>query len=158
MADRAAAYLVNTVGTMSPAMFIRNQSRRSLYRLAFTLLVGGALLWSSAISAFATITCKPLMSIRNVRELRAANLPLQPWIWKATIVTDNSYCATRSGGFEIDFIRIKEYSPDMQFTERYKWTAGQFDVTVELTADESIQDYRLGFIVPCVCREYPFEK
>ena len=46
----------------------------------------------------------------------------------------------------------------MQFTERYSWTAGPFDVTMELAADESIHDYRIGFIAPCVCQELPYEK
>jgi hypothetical protein len=65
---------------------------------------------------------------------------------------------TRSGQFEIDVIRIKEYSPDVQFTEKYRWNSGQFDVSIELAADEAIEDYRIGFIAPCVCREIPYDK
>ena len=80
-----------------------------------------------------------------------------PWTWKATIVADASYCATKSGNFEIDFIRIKEYSPDMQFTEKVRWSSGQFDVSIELAADKSIHDYRIGFIAPCVCRDIPYD-
>ena len=68
-----------------------------------------------------------------------------------------AYCATKSGNFEIDFIRIKEYSLDVQFTEKVRWSSGQFDVSVELAADESIHDYRIGFIAPCVCREIPYD-
>ncbi|MBX9774708.1 MAG: hypothetical protein K2Y71_09865 [Xanthobacteraceae bacterium] len=110
-----------------------------------------------AVPALATITCKPLLTIKNVRELRASTMPPQPWTWRATIVADASYCATQSGWFEVDAIRIKEYAPDVQFTEKYRWTAGQFDVSIELTADEAINDYRIGFIAPCVCREMPYE-
>ncbi len=117
-----------------------------------------ALVAACATDALAAITCKPILSVRNVRELRTADRPVQPWTWKATIVADNAHCATAAGAFEIDFIRIKEYSPDMQFTERYKWTPGQFEVTMELAADESIHDYRIGFIAPCVCQALPFEK
>ena len=73
-------------------------------------------------------------------------------------MADPSYCATRSGNFEIDVIRTKEYSPDMQFTEKYRWNAGQFDVSIELRADEAIEDYRIGFIAPCVCREIPLRQ
>jgi hypothetical protein len=147
---------MNRGGTMGPAVFVRDRSTRSLCRLAFISLLACVLAWPAATSR-AAITCKPILSIKNVREIRASNLPLQPWAWTATIVADGSYCATSSGSFEIDFVRIKEYSPDVQFTEKYRWTRGQFDVTVELTADESIQDYRLGFIAPCVCRDLPFE-
>ena len=45
----------------------------------------------------------------------------------------------------------------MQFTEKVRWTSGQFDVSMELAADESILDYRIGFIAPCVCREIPYD-
>ena len=110
-----------------------------------------------AAAALAAVTCKPLLTVRNVRELRVADQPVWPWIWKATIVADASYCATKSGNFEIDFIRIKEYSPDVQFTEKYRWRSGQIDVSMELTADESILDYRIGLIAPCVCREIPYD-
>jgi hypothetical protein len=84
-------------------------------------------------------------------------MPPKSSTWKATIVADATYCATGSGGFEIDFIRIKEYAPDVQFTEKYRWLRGQFDVTVELTMDEAIREHRIGFIAPCVCREIPFK-
>jgi hypothetical protein len=115
-----------------------------------------ALVASWATDALAAVTCKPILSIRNVRELRTAERPVQPWTWKATIVADASFCATKSGHFEIDFIRIKEYSLDVQFTEKYRWSLGQVDVSMELAADESILDYRIGFIAPCVCREIPY--
>jgi len=135
-----------------------NAARRRLYSLAFTLLLACAFAGPAATGALAAITCKPILSIRNVREIRAAEMSILPWIWKATIVADNTFCATAGGGFEIDFVRIKEYSADVQFTERYQWTAGQFDIAMELTADEAIQDYRIGFIAPCVCQALPFEK
>jgi hypothetical protein len=131
-----------------------NPSCRPLRRLALMSLLACSFAGPAATSALPAITCKPLLSIKNVREIRASIIP-QSWVWKAAIAADTSYCATGSGSFEIDFIRSKEYSPDIQFTEKYRWTPGQFDVTIELTADESIQDYRIGFIAPCVCRELP---
>lgn len=136
-------------------MPVRNPS--TLRRIVPTSLLAGALVALWATDALAAITCKPLLSIKNVRELRPAERPVQPWTWKATIVADASYCATKSGNFEIDAIQIKEYAPDVQFTEKYRWTAGQFDVSIELAADEAIDDYRIGFIAPCVCREMPYE-
>ena len=109
-------------------MPVRNPSK--LRRRALTSLLACALAWPTA--AAAAITCKPILSVKNVRELRSAERPVQPWTWKATIVADATYCATRSGNFEIDFIRIKEYSPDVQFTEKVRWSAGQIDVSFEL--------------------------
>jgi hypothetical protein len=125
--------------------------RRVLALLACTPVVLGA------PTALAALTCKPLLAIKNVREIRTSTMP-RPWIWQATITADTSYCATKSGNFEIDFVRMQEYSPDVQFTEKYRWTAGQFDVSIELSADEAIVDYRIGFIAPCVCGEIPFDK
>jgi hypothetical protein len=108
-------------------------------------------------TARSEIACKPLLSVVNTREIRNAAQPALPWTWRATIATDLRFCATQSGPFEIDFVRIKEYAPDIQFTQRFRWAARQFDVSMELAADESIHQFRIGFIAPCVCREYPDE-
>jgi len=134
----------------------RTKSLHLSCRWTFTVLLAG-LLAGPATTVRAGITCKPLLTIKNVRELRTAERPVQPWTWQATITADASYCATRSGQFEIDVIRIKEYSADMQFSEKYRWNAGQFDVRIELAADEAIEDYRIGFIAPCVCKEIPYD-
>jgi hypothetical protein len=115
------------------------------------------LLVMMAGDALPAITCKPILLVRNVQEVRGPTAS-QPWSWTATIVADASYCSTRSGTFEIDFIRIKEYAPDVQFTEVYKWSPGRFRVAVELAADEAILAYRIGFVAPCVCQALPFEK
>jgi hypothetical protein len=129
--------------------------RRKLQQLVLVPAITGSILSTTAERIFAAIACKPTLSFRNVREVRQPIPPLAPWTWRATIVADARFCATLSGSFEIDFIRIKEYSPDLQFTERFRWSAGQFDVSFELAADESILEYRIGFIAPCVCREFP---
>jgi hypothetical protein len=131
-------------------------NRSILRRNTLMSLLVCALVASCATGALGAITCKPLLAIKNVREIRTSAMP-QPWTWQATVIADASYCATRSGQFEIDVIRIKEYAPDVQFTEKYRWNAGQFDVTIELAADEAIDDYRIGFVAPCVCREMPYE-
>jgi hypothetical protein len=127
-----------------------NLCRRVLALLACTpVVVAGP-------TALTALTCKPLLTIKNVREIRTPTMP-RPWTWQATITADASYCATKSGDFEIDLIRIQEYSPDEQFTEKYQWSAGQFDVSIELRPDEAIVDCRIGFIAPCVCHELPYD-
>src|SRR5262249_20055069 len=123
-----------------------------LIHSTFAGLLASLLICSATTGSLCAIACKPMLVLRNVREIRTSATP-QSWIWTATVVVDRTYCATSTGAFEIDFIRIKEYSPDMQFTEKFRWASGQFDVSIELAADESILDYRLGFIAPCVCRE-----
>jgi hypothetical protein len=106
-------------------------------------------------SAYSQVACKPVLSFRKVEEIYPAVPPIAPRTWKASIVADARFCATNSGGFEIDFVRIKEYSADLQFTERLRWSTGHFEVSMELNIDESILAYRFGFVAPCVCREYP---
>jgi hypothetical protein len=93
-----------------------------------------------------------LLALKSVRDVRVASMPALPWRWSATIATDARHCATQSGTFEIDFVRIKENSPDLQFTEKLRWQSDAFEVSMELTSDEAILDFRIGFIAPCVCR------
>src|SRR5262245_1661970 len=95
-----------------------------------------------AAQAAPTVACKPILSTRDVRTHRES--PVLPYEWQVTVRADASHCATRSGMFEIDFIRIKEYSLDLQFTERFQWKEGQFDVSLELAGDEAVLDYRIG--------------
>lgn len=104
-----------------------------------------------ASTASAQVACKPLLSLKAVREVRAST-PTMPWRWNATIVADARHCATLSGDFEIDFVRIKENSPDLQFTQKFRWRHDEFGVSMELTSDEAVLDFRIGFIAPCVCR------
>jgi hypothetical protein len=109
----------------------------------------------NAAQAAPTVACKPLLSTRDVRTNRES--PVLPYEWTVTVLADARHCATRSGMFEIDFVRIKEYSPDLQFTEKFRWKEGQFDVSFELSGDEAVIDHRIGFVAPCVCRDIPFK-
>jgi len=106
-------------------------------------------------TAYAGPSCKPVLSILHVQEDRVS--PIQPYKWKATVLADARYCATKSGVFEIDFVRSAELGPDLQMTEAFRWQAGQFTVELELWPDEWVLKHRIGFIAPCVCREPPFE-
>jgi hypothetical protein len=107
-----------------------------------------------AAAATPTVSCKPILTMGATSDTRTS--PILPYLWKATMVADATHCATRSGSFEIDFIRIKEHSPDLQFTEQYRWKAGQFEISLELSGDEAVLEHRIGFVAPCVCREIPF--
>jgi len=82
-----------------------------------------------------------------------SSLPAVPSRWSATIAADTSFCATRSGTFEIDFIRIRDNSPDLQFTQSFRWGQSPFDVAIELTPGEAILEFRIGFVASCPCRE-----
>ena len=126
--------------------------RSGMRHAALTVLLTSSILLLGVTNSSSQIACKPLLTIKNVREVRPSASPAVPWTWRATIIADISHCATQSGRFEVDFVRIKENSPDIQFTERFHWKPLQFDVSMELTSDESILEQRIGFIAPCVCR------
>src|SRR5262245_35553015 len=100
----------------------RNHPHRSRYLAACASLLACLLAWPPA--SLAAVACKPLLTIKTVREVRPAKPPLRPWVWTATIVADSAHCANARGAFEIDFIRTKEDAPDLQFTEAFRWTSG----------------------------------
>jgi hypothetical protein len=135
----------SSMGAGKAARGIRNGTFALLLILLFMLL--------GLASSFAQVTCKPFLSINSVQEIRPSSSRPLPWKWTATMVADTSFCATRSGNFEVDFVRIKEYSPDLQFTHKFRWSQNQFEVSMELSPDEAILEFRVGFIAPCVCRE-----
>ena len=133
------SYVIDCVTTLSKLI-----AAKAILSLGFILI-------TTSIS-FPQLACKPFLSITSIKEVQRST-PALPWRWDATVVADNNHCATRSGSFEVDFLRIKENAPDLQFTEKFRWTEGQFDVSMELTSDEAILEFRVGFIAPCVCRQ-----
>lgn len=122
-------------------------------RIATSLLILPILLLDATSALSQVLACRPSLSTKAVQEVRPASPQPLPWTWRATIAADANFCATRSGNFEIDFIRLKENSSDLQFTQTFRWTENPFDIAVELSPDEAILEFRIGFIAPCVCRE-----
>jgi hypothetical protein len=104
-------------------------------------------------AAAARLACKPILAMRAPQVMRGPGLPVLPWTWRATIAADAMFCANATSSFEIDFIRAKEKSTDLQFTEKFNWRRGNFEGTVELSPEEDVLAYRIGFIASCVCRE-----
>jgi hypothetical protein len=128
-------------------------SRRRMRNAILAPFLALSFLLLSHASSWPEVTCKPLLAVKSVRDAHVFSIPITPRRWSATIITDLRFCAARSGSFEMDFVRIKENAPDLQFTERFRWSSEEFDVTMEMTPDEAIHEFRIGFIAPCVCRE-----
>jgi hypothetical protein len=99
------------------------------------------------------VACKPIITVKTVQMSAVQEMQR---VWTAVLVVDSARCATSFGRFEIDFMREKEYAPDMQFTEQFDWKPGEIKVSLDLWWDEVVADYRIGFIAPCVCRELQF--
>jgi hypothetical protein len=127
-----------------PAVGIRNFTGQLILILCVLL--------AAPSTSLSQVACKPLLSIKSVRDVRTLT-PTGQWKWSATLNADTKHCATRSGRFEVDFVRTKENSPDLQFTQKFRWSQGQFDISMELTSDEAIHELRIGLIAPCACRE-----
>jgi len=105
---------------------------------------------TSALSQ--VLACRPFLSTKAVREIQPVSP--QPLV---EVACNNrrrfQLCATRLGNFEIDFVRLKENSSDLQFTQTFRWTENPFDISIELSPDEAILEFRIGLIAPCVCRD-----
>ena len=50
------------------------------------------------------------------------------------------------------FTRLKENAPDLTFSERFAWTQGRTEISLEFWADESVLDYAVDAVAPCTCR------
>jgi hypothetical protein len=81
-----------------------------------------------AAPTMADLACKPVLKFSDVRFSAAQN---QQRKWRATIAVDASRCGQNSGLFEIKFVRLKEFGPDLLFTERFSWRP----VAVEASLD-----------------------
>jgi hypothetical protein len=99
------------------------------------------------------VACKPIITVKSAEVSGVEDMRR---VWTALLSVSDVHCATTSGRFEIDFIREKENAPDLQFTQQFEWKPGSISVSVELWWDEYVQDFRIGFIAPCVCRDFRF--
>jgi hypothetical protein len=98
-----------------------------------------SLMLGTATQALAGTSCKPVITFKEVRFSEAQN---QRREWTATLSVNASRCAGTSGQFQITFVRLKEMGPGLLFTERYDWTPGLIDVSLEFSWDEAVQGRR----------------
>ncbi len=117
-----------------------------------SILLAGSLALFNATQAVAGQLCKPVLSLRDVRISEARNMQRT---WTGTLVADASRCSTTSGPFEIQFTRLKEIAPDLDFTERFAWVSGQSEVSLDIWWDEWVENYRIAYIAACPCRDQP---
>jgi hypothetical protein len=110
--------------------------------------LAAALVLCVPVQVMAGIACKPVLTFREVRFSEAQN---QLRKWTGTLSVDASRCAATSGAFEIKFVRIKEMGPDLLFSERFDWSSGGTQVSLDFWWDESVDDYWIGDVQPCGC-------
>jgi hypothetical protein len=100
--------------------------------------------------AMAGVACKPVLTFREVRFSDAQN---QLRKWTGVLAVDAGRCVATSGAFEIKFVRIKEMGPDLLLSERFKWSPGPTQVSLDFWWDEAVLDYWIGDVPSCECPE-----
>jgi hypothetical protein len=94
--------------------------------------------------------CKPSLTVTDVRFSEARD---QLRKWTAALAADSSHCAESSGSFEIKFMRLKEFGPDLLFTERFSWASPVAEVSLDFWWDEAVGDFWIGNVGPCSCAD-----
>ena len=94
--------------------------------------------------------CRPSFEVRSVT---FSEMDIHAWrrTWTAHLAVDAASCATTSGYFRIDFVRLKEDAPDLRFTETFAWMPGQVEATTIFAADEAVLSYTVE-ASSCPCR------
>jgi hypothetical protein len=92
--------------------------------------------------------CKPALTVKDVKFSEARNELRK---WTATLAVDSSHCVDSSGSFEIRFTRLKEFGPDLLFTERFSWSSPSVEVSLDFWWDEAVGDFWIGDVSPCGC-------
>jgi hypothetical protein len=112
--------------------------------------LAAALVLCVPAQTMAGIACKPVFTFREVRFSEAQN---QLRKWTGVLAVDASRCVATSGAFEIKFVRIKEIGPDLLFGERFKWSLGMTQASLDFWWDEAVLDYWIGDVPSCGCPE-----
>jgi hypothetical protein len=71
--------------------------------------------------------------------------------WTAIVSVDASRCTTRAGYFEVGFSRLKETAPELEFRERFIWSAPLVKLAVDFAADEAVEAYWIDKVYACPC-------
>ncbi len=115
-----------------------------------------SILLAASIALLATVPsvageqpCKPHLALENAQLSDAQELGRT---WTAILGVDASRCAAPGGNFQVRFTRLKENAPDLTFSERFAWTQGRTEISLEFWADESVLDYAVDAVAPCTCR------
>jgi hypothetical protein len=128
--------------------FPSSPGRRRNGRLIASMLI--AIFAATSPPARAGALCKPTLTFGPAHFSETASAQR---LWSARLNVDVSRCASTSGNFAIDFVRLVEFGPDLPFTERFPWRDGSVDVAVEFSLNEAVLDYALGEVSSCICRE-----
>jgi hypothetical protein len=112
--------------------------------------LAAALVLCVPAQAMAGMACKPVLTFKEVRFSEAQN---QLRKWTGVLAVDASRCVASSGTFEIKFVRTKEVGLDLLFGERFQWSPGLTQVSLDFWWDEAVLDYWIADVPSCGCPE-----
>jgi hypothetical protein len=121
-----------------------------MYRHPQCILLAASLVAFSASSALGAPLCLPQLTVKDVQFSEIRNMRRT---WTADLNVDAASCAATTGRFYLRFVRAKENAPDLEFAEQLSWQAGPMQVSIEFWQDEAVQDYAIGYVAPCACRD-----
>jgi hypothetical protein len=119
-------------------------------RLPQCILLAVSLAGFAAGPSVSAQLCQPHLAFKDVRFSEIRDMRR---IWTAHLDVDATSCAANTGRFYLRFVRAKENAPDLEFAEQLSWQAGQTQVSIEFWQDEAVQDYSIGYVAPCACRD-----
>jgi hypothetical protein len=122
--------------------------RRHSSRIVATLVA--ASVFCAPAPTMAAIACKPVLTFKRVTFSEPHNQLRQ---WKGILDVDASRCVATSGDFEIKFVRVTEMGTDLLLSERFSWSAGLTEVSLDFWWDEAVQDYWIGNVTACRCAD-----
>jgi hypothetical protein len=122
-----------------------------MYRSCISGLAAGVVGLSGVTQALGQQLCRPALAVKDVQfsEMQA---PTWERKWTAVISVDASRCTMNStGSFEIVFSRTKENGVEIEFSEKFIWSAPTVTVAVDFWADEAVERYWISNVSACVC-------
>jgi hypothetical protein len=121
-----------------------------MHRPHFSMLLAGTAALLSATQTVGETLCRPALKFEQVGLSETQGHQRQ---WSAVLAVDAAQCAATSGRFYVNFVRIKEMTPDLLFSEEFTWTPGRIEISVDVWLDEAVLDYWIGYVALCPCRQ-----
>jgi hypothetical protein len=126
------------------------KEQQPMNRARISALLTSLMLAGAATPAAAESICKPVLAVKEGRFSPAQSMER---VWSASVDVDASNCASSAGRFDIEFVRIKEYAPDLPFSEQFTWHPGRLEISLAFWADEAVLAYSIGYVAPHTCRK-----
>jgi hypothetical protein len=120
-----------------------------MHRSHFSILLAGTTALFSATQTLGDMLCRPTLTFEQARFSEPG---AQQRLWSTILTVDASSCATTSGRFYVNFVRLKEMAPDLLFSEEFTWSPGRIEISMEFWLDEAVLDYWIGYVPICPCR------